>query len=148
MHACFYSDFFMRTYSIAHACMNVLIMLLTVLFVIAGQFWNIDVSAEKYTVTEEDRISPSDTHFAITVRPPSGSVRRFFADIHPETWDLENRHCLYAGSGQGGRTYEVPSLPDTVIEGRYSYYKTDDSDLFQCGYRYSRFESVCPSVPN
>jgi predicted secreted protein len=113
-----------------------------------GQFWNIDVSAEKYTVTEEDRISPSDTHFAITVRPPSGSVRRFFADIHPETWDLENRHCLYAGSGQGGRTYEVPSLPDTVIEGRYSYYKTDDSDLFQCAYRYSRFESVCPSVPN
>ena len=108
-----------------------------------AQFWNVDVSAEKYTVTEDDKISPSNEHFAITVRPPSGGVRKFFADIHPQTWDLKNQHCLYAGSGQGGRTYEVPSLPDTVIQGRYVDYKTDG--LFAYGYQYSRFESTCGS---
>ena len=106
-----------------------------------AQFWNVDVSAEKYTVTDGDRIEPSNNHFAVTVRPPKGDARRFFAEIHPMTWDMKKKHCLYAGSGQGGKIYEVPSLPNPVIEGRYFNYQM--KGLFATRYQYSRFTSEC-----
>ena len=86
-------------------------------------------------------LNASDTHFAVTVRPPNGDVRRFFADIHPKTWDKDNKYCLYAGNGQGGRVFEVPSLPDPVIEGRYFNYQM--RGLFATRYPYNRFTSDC-----
>ena len=112
-------------------------------FCSVGQFWNIEVTAEKYNVTDKDHIDPHSTHFAVTVKTPSGGERRFFAELYQHTWDSGNKPCLYAGNSQGGKTFEVRSLPDPVIEGHYSYYIVDN--LFSPNFKFSQFKSDCPT---
>ena len=107
----------------------------------AGQFWNATVVAEGYNVTAADHIAPDPNHYAVTVNSPSGNTRRFFAARIPRKWDKHSNKCLYAGGPQGGRVYEVPSLPDSVIEGRYDEYAVNG--LFDPDYKYGRFTSQC-----
>lgn len=105
-----------------------------------GQFWNVKVEAERYNVTAEDKIAPESNHYAVTVSAP-GSTRRFFAWKAPRTWDKKTRSCLYSGSIQGGKLYEVTSLSDSVIQGRYNEYEV--SSLFDPDYKYKMFDSQC-----
>lgn len=108
-----------------------------------GQFWHTEVSAERYNVTKKDNISPDASHFAVTVKTASGDQRRFFAALYARTWDFKQKPCLYAGSSQGGKTMEVPSLSGSVIEGLYKHYITDG--LFNPKFEFSQFQSQCPT---
>ena len=108
-----------------------------------GQFWKTDVSAEKYHVTPKDNIPPDARHFAVTVNKASGKQRRFFAYLYGRTWDRKQKPCLYAGSSQGGRTWEVSSLNGSVIEGRYNDYIVDG--LLDPKFEYSQFQFQCPT---
>ena len=105
-----------------------------------GQFWNIKVTAEKYNVTTEDKISPGPGHYAVTVDAPSGT-RSFFAWKASRTWDRKSMSCLYSGDAQGGVLYEVTSLSGSVIEGTYDEYRV--SGLFEPEYKYEMFGSQC-----
>ena len=105
-----------------------------------GQFWNIEVTAEKYNVTTEDKISPAPGHYAVTVNV-NGDTRRFFAWKAPRTWDRKSMNCLYSGDAQGGVLYEVTSLSGSVIEGTYKEYRV--SSLFDPEYKYEMFGSQC-----
>ena len=106
-----------------------------------GQFWNVEVEAERYNVTAEDKIPPNPRHYAVTVSAADGSTRRFFAWKSPRTWDLKSQMCLYSGNAQGGLLYEVTSLSDPVIQGTYDEYIV--SSLFDPDYKYEMFTSQC-----
>ena len=108
-----------------------------------GQFWKTEVSAERYHMKSEDRIRPDANHFAVTLKKASGEQRSFFAHLYGRTWDRKQKPCLYAGSSQGGRTMEVPSLNGTVIEGHYEHYIVDG--LMEPKFEYSQFKSQCPT---
>ena len=60
------------------------------------------------------------------LKKASGEQRRFFAHLYGCTWDQKQKPCLYAGSSQGGRPMEVPSLRGSVIEGHYKDYIVDE----------------------
>ena len=98
--------------------------------------------AEGYSVTAGDHIDPDPNQYAVTVTSRSGKTRKFFAVHVPRSWDKYSKRCLYAGGIQGGRIYEVPSLPGSVIEGRYDEYAVDG--LFDPNYKYSQFTFQCP----
>ena len=105
-----------------------------------GQFWNIKVEAEKYNVTADDKISPAENHYAVTVNT-SGATRRFFAWRFNRTWEKKRQTCLYAGDAQGNVLYEVTSLSGSIIEGTYDEYIV--SSLFATDYKYEVFDSMC-----
>ena len=90
------------------------------------------MTAEKYNVTSEDKITPGPGHYAVAVNAPSGT-RRFFAWKHSRTWDQAGVDCLYSGNAQGGALYEVTSLPDPVIQGTFKDYQV--RGLFQPEYK-------------
>ena len=98
--------------------------------------------AKRYNVTADDHIDPDPNHYAVSVTSRSGNTRKFFASRVLREWDKHSNKCLYAGGIQGGRIYEVPSLPGSVIEGRYDEYAVDG--LFDPNYKYSQFTSQCP----
>ena len=105
----------------------------------AGHFWNIKVEAEKYDVTADDKISPEQSHYAVTVNRPGDS--RFFAWKDSHTWEEKSMSCLYCGDAQGGVLHEVTSLADPVIQGTYDDYIV--SGLFDSDYKYDMFRSQC-----
>ena len=98
--------------------------------------------AKRYNVTADDHIDPDPNYYAVSVTSRSGNTRKFFASRVLREWDKHSNKCLYAGGIQGGRIYEVPSLPGSVIEGRYDEYAVDG--LFDPDYKYSQFISQCP----
>ena len=98
--------------------------------------------AKRYSVTTDDHIEPDPNQYAVSVTNRSGKTRKFFAVHVPRSWDKYSKRCLYAGNTQGGKIYEVPSLPGSVIEGCYDEYAVDG--LFDPDYKYNQFTSQCP----
>ena len=73
----------------------------------------------------------------IQVPVPSSAPRQFFGVLYGKTWQLEDRPCLYVGDSQGGPDTENGGPPDSVIEGEYTDYMTDEP--FHVDFRFSRF---------
>ena len=107
-----------------------------------GQFWNIKVEAERYSVTAEDKIAPSPDHYAVTVNAPD-ETRRFLAEKAARTWNQKIMNCLYCGHTQGGNQHEIESLSGSVIQGTYDEYIVLSNDLFEPQYKYSKFMAAC-----
>lgn len=83
--------------------------------------------------------------YQVDIFSPDGSriVRQFVAEFNALSWDhTRPESCLYAGDQQGGKTLEIASPNDPVIENNYKLYNTDD--LFSTDFRFTRFnESFC-----
>ena len=80
--------------------------------------------------------------YRVDILSPDGSdvVRQFVAEFNPRTWDHDRPEpCLYAGDQQGGRTLEISTFNDPVIENNYRLYRT--GGLFATGFRFSKFEA-------
>ena len=108
-----------------------------------GELRKAKVVAKPYSETAGDFIDPGAKQYAITVTGNSGTRKFFAAKIH-RTWDKYSKHCLYSGSPQGGRIYEVPSLPHSVIEGCFDEYAVNglfDTEYTQ--YKYNQFTAKC-----
>ena len=106
--------------------------------ILSGQFWNIPVDVEKYTGPLFDGSTRDDTYI-VRVDYPGSPSRRFLAYLHSRTWDRrKNEYCLYAGSIQGGRIFELKSPNDPVIEGRYTEYIVPEP--FSAEFVYSHFD--------
>ena len=118
-----FGDLLSHSYNITFSMfLDLVILGLNCCSIIAGQFWNIPIDVEMYTGPLSDGSSRDDTYI-LTVNYPNSPLRRFLAYLHPRTWDKrKDEYCLYAGSTQGGRIFELKSPNDPVIEGRYSEY--------------------------
>ena len=109
-----------------------------------GQFWGVP-----FTVVDT---AMDGENYTLTIHPPqipgqdAPMDRTFPAMLGPRTWSLNHEFaipgskCLYAGDGQGGPENENV---DSVIQGNYTHYITDD--LFSTEWAYSRYTAAtCP----
>ena len=80
-----------------------------------------------------------DNLWVISIDPPNGEPRSFIAEKFIRSWDNSKEICLYAGNSQGGPAVEYGrDYRDSVIEGRYNYYQTDQR--FSTQFAYSQFD--------
>ena len=100
-----------------------------------GQFWNIPIDVVRYSQSFGGAVR-SDT-YEITVNYP-GQRRQFVGLLHPLTWELESRQCLYVGNRQGGPIDEVDDPNDSVLQGKYDDYEI--GNLFDTEFDYGHFE--------
>lgn len=84
--------------------------------------------------------------YIVELHPPNKPSRRFLGYFSRYGWDHTRENCIYVGDSNGGRTYELPSADDSVIEGMISDYRMDDN--FDTSFVYSEFEdsSVCKII--
>jgi collagen type VI alpha len=106
-----------------------------------GQFWNIDVSLERYndTIVKElfnrDSVNP---HYVIHLDPPAPAEKRsLVGELYHKQWDRSYKPCLYAGSVQGGAGNDELKPVGTVIEGSYTDYIA--SGPFKHAEKFNRF---------
>ena len=110
-----------------------------------GQFWNIQLTARRFTDTSFLQNIPAefrqyyntDNLWLITVNGPNDNMRQFVAEKYSRAWDNSRQVCLYAGNSQGGPAAEY-GFRDSVIEGTYSEYSV--SALHETNFKYSQFE--------
>ena len=100
-------------------------------FTSAGQFWNIPITTQVFDA-DEDR-------YIVTVSPPGRPARRFISHRSSRAWDRSRRACHYAGNSQGGRSGELSTADDSVIEGNYKDYLV--KDLYANEFLYNKFEN-------
>ena len=100
-----------------------------------GQFWNVPVDISQYEGTTPD----DSPYYLVRVTPPNGKPRQFVANLHPQTWDLSQVSCLYAGNSQGGTLGEFGDANNPVVEGHYSDYMV--TGLFATQFKYSQFKN-------
>lgn len=107
-------------------------------FIHAAQFWNVPVELAEFTGS-----TPDDTlkYYTVKVTPPSGNAREFVGHLYDVTWDFTPIPCVYAGNRNGGPVAEFDDPNDSVIEGKYDEYVTDD--LFSTDFTYERFGRQC-----
>ena len=110
-----------------------------------GQFWNIQLTARRFTDTsflqnipaEYRQFYNTDNLYVITVNPDGSQIRQFVAEKYRRAWDNSEQVCLYAGNSQGGPAAEY-GFRDSVIEGSYSQYGV--GGLHETDFEFSRFE--------
>ena len=113
-----------------------MILIDVIMFVCAGQFWNIPI-----TVSPVDNPGSTEELYSVTVEYPGGSKRSFTGMLWPLTWEYRQEYCLYCGNGQAGPLDEVEAVGganDPVIEGEYFEYKLDSN--FDTSFKYDHFE--------
>ena len=114
----------------------------------AGQFWNIDVSLERYNDTIVKIVYGIDTvnpHYIIHLDPPAPAEKRsLVGELYHQQWDMSRKYCLYVGSNQGGAGVDSIKPVGTVVEGTYTDYITNGP--FEHSEKFNRFDSsACQS---
>ena len=105
-----------------------------------GQFWNIPLTIVPYVGPYGGRtVGKSDKKYMITIFYPGAPKRTFVADYGDRDW-YNNRHCLYAGDREGGKSGEVSGY-DSVIQGKSSDYIVDG--LFSTDFEFSKYNGKC-----
>ena len=109
----------------------------------SGQFWNVDVTLDKFNETFDRILQERDgsvPHYIVTLLPPPPSTERsFIAELYNMEWDGTRRNCLYAGSNQAGSASGKIQPLGTVIEGNFRDYKV--SEAFASDFEFSQFDS-------
>lgn len=104
-----------------------------------GQFWNIPILVQPYTVPQDT----TGSLYNVTVIPTSAPERSFLGDLFARTWDNTKETCLYIGNGQGGPSGEFADLPGSVIEGRYTDYMVQPQEMFSTNFKFTRVKRAC-----
>ena len=112
------------------------------ILIYTGQFWNIPIDVVRYNQSFGGAVR-SDT-YTITVNYPN-QRRQFVGLLHPLTWELDFRQCLYVGNRQGGPIDEVSDPNDPVLQGEYTNYRVND--LHGTNFAFAHFESSRCSTP-
>ena len=110
----------------------------------AGQFWNIPIKVTPFNFHGQATYDlQMQDLYQIEVSNTNSFPRRFVAELYDLTWDPTRKdHCLYAGDQQGGRILEISNPNDPVIQGVYTFYRTQG--LFDSHFQYTQFnESIC-----
>ena len=107
---------------------------------ILGQFWNVPIQVANFNgPVESSDVLDLEDRYSITVSHPDAERERMFtAILYDFNWEFARQPCFYAGNQQGGPIAEVMDPNDSVIEGEYFDYQTEE--LFATGYKFTRFE--------
>ena len=109
-----------------------------------GQFWNIPIEVVLYNGPFVEEPASNVATYSVTLNyPEDNEPRQFIGWLRFPSWEYERQmYCLYAGSGHGGRVYEVPAGPANgpVIEGIYTDYIV--SEKFETDFEFSHFQAA------
>jgi len=95
--------------------------------IIAGQFWNIPVSVERFEGQVRGGYS-AISRYTISLATNNDS-RKYTGKLRIHNWLMKNEPCLYVGDKQSGPVYEVVGGDpnDPVIQGKYTDYQVPDA---------------------
>ena len=107
---------------------------------IPGQFWNVPIEVANFDgqVDSSDVLDLENRYSVTVIHPDAERERTFTAILYQFNWEFGRQPCFYAGNQQGGPIAEVLEPNDSVIEGEYFDYETNE--LFATDYKFSRFD--------
>lgn len=111
-----YTCFIHTTHALAHPC--------------PGQFWNTPISVTEFVV---------EGYYLIQIQVPDSDPRQFVGQLYSKIWQQEDKPCLYVGDSQGGADISNGGPVDSIIEGHYTDYMTNEP--FDVNLKFSQFGS-------